>query len=214
MFKKREDIVELVSIHSDEVLTCFNVYEDIMKVILKGTTPSERDSFTAKIRQQETIADEKRHKIIRRMLEGGLLVDSRKSLMHMIEGVDRVANLTEDIIQMINYEKITIDEDLKTYILEINGITLKQLMMLIEAEKKILSKYDLDEMYQLLREIELFETKVDDIESQAIKTIYNKEIPLANKMQLKEVIKKVADISDVIEDTSDLIEIVMLARRV
>ncbi len=68
--------------------------------------------------------------------------------------------------------------------------------------------------YDQIRDIELMESKIDDLENKAIKTLYASDIELARKNQLKYFICKISDTSDVIEDISDIVEIILALRKV
>lgn len=213
-FSKSEQIKELIGNHTDVVMKCFTQYEMAMQAVLDNVSLDKLEVYTNQIRSFETQADEVRHQIIRNLLEGGLLLDSRKSLMRMIEGVDEVADIAEIIIQEIYIQNIQIPEFMHKAIIEISQVTRKQLLLLIESVKKIVDKYKVNELSKVILEIEGLESEVDVIQQGITKELFTKDIPLAEKLQLKEIVSLVGSMSDKIEDISDLIEIIMMARKV
>lgn len=213
-FSKSSEIMELVGDHSEVVLSCFSKYEEAIEDIFGGCDKGAIESYANQLRSLESQADEVRHQIIKSLLEGGLLVDSRKSLMHVIEETDRVADITENIIQSIYLQRIDIPKFMHEPILKMSKVTRKQLELLIETVKKVVHKYKIKEMSKVIQEIEVLESEVDDIQQGLTKQLFEQELELAKKMQLKELIEFVGLMSDTIEDISDQIEIIMMARKV
>lgn len=214
LFSKSEEIKNLVGEHAEAVVECYDRYEEAMKGILDGCSVVEIHSYTNQLRELESKADSIRHKIIRSLLEGGLLVDSRKSLMHVIEGVDVVADITEDIIQEIYMMKLALPEFTHEPIMEMTRITREQLKLLIKSIKNIVSKYKVDKMTKMIQEIEELESNVDDVQHDLIKELFEKDYDLAYKMQVREFINLIGSMADTIEDISDSVEIIMMARKV
>ena len=70
------------------------------------------------------------------------------------------------------------------------------------------------EVQRRLQEIKDMEGKVDVVELRAIKKIYDSDIQLSMKNYIKYFISKIADISDLIENISDAIQIMIVFRRV
>ena len=64
----------------------------------------------------------------------------------------------------------------------------------------------------LLERIRILESEVDDLEMSVSKKIFAQDIELAAKMQFFQLIQKFCDISDVIEDIADKIQIMLIAR--
>ena len=93
--------------------------------------------------------------------------------------------------------------------------TQEQLDVLSQAIEALFSNYD-----QLLRDNSLldsvkhYEELVDDRELCMIKRIFEMEIPLAGKSHLRYFISRVADISDLIEDIGDAVQVMVVLRKV
>lgn len=217
-FNKTNQIIDLLEAHTSAVLNCFGAYEEIFNDIVNLQTKKDEgafnDHFALKLKTLEHEADNKRHEVIFELLQGGLLVDNRKSTMRLVEGVDQVADTAEDIIQMLVFEKVVLEDFLIEPLKIINGITSKQLSKFIEVLSKVVTKYELKLVMNDMREIEGFESEVDRIEDDLIKKLYSKDMPLANKLQFKQLIRLVSSMSDAIEDLSDEVEIILASRRI
>lgn len=213
-FGKGKVVVELVKKHLDAVSDCLSYYESAMIDILDGCSPETLEKHNTTLRGLESEADQWRHEIIRKMLDGGLLVDSRKSLMRIIEQVDKVANLTETISGKLYLEGFEIEPYMVDPIKKINKTTSDQYALLANVIKQVFYQYNVDELYVLIREIEDLESVVDRHQKALIKSLFDSDIDLAKKLHYKQLINKIASISDIIEDISDDIEIIMLSRKV
>ena len=216
LFNKKEKIIELVSKHSNQVLKCYTRYMEILDEIVNydGNNIEVLNEYSTEMRVLESEADAIRHEIIKKLLEGGLLVDSRKSITRIIEGVDRVADITEDLVQEIYFQNLKDVKQFSKSIKEMNDITLRQLQLLQYVVEKIVTTYSVEEMHEHIKNIESLETKVDDIEHKTIRNLFATDLDLAVKLQYKDFIARIGSISDMVEDVSDMIEIVMLARKV
>jgi len=214
LFSKSDKMKELVGRHTDQVMTCYEKYTIAMTCILKGCDHKDIEAHTNALRLEESKADEIRRQIIRQMLEGGLVVDSRKSIMRVIEEVDGIADLAEDTIQEIYIQNIQIPAYAEETISRMVEITERQLGLLIRIVKGVVDRYKAQEMSDVILEIEGLESAVDDLQQKLVKEIFDSAMSLAEKMQLREVINMIGHMSDLIEDISDEIEIIMMARKV
>lgn len=213
-FSKTVEIESLISEYSDTVVACFNYYMHAMDTLLKVNATDKRKEFVLGIESLERAADEKRHQIIQELLQGGLIVDSRKSLMRMLEHLYGVCNVCEDILQEIDMQKINLHEILQEPIQSINKISKNQLEVLVQTIAAVVGKYKLEEMILSIRLIENLETQVDTLEHDVVRKIYDMDLELAEKNQLRALIGQIGNIADIVEDVSDEIEIIMMARSV
>jgi predicted phosphate transport protein (TIGR00153 family) len=213
-FSKSAEIMELVGEHSSAVVACYDKYEEAITAICNGCEEGAVEAYTNQLRSLESQADEIRHQIIRRLLEGGLLVDSRKSLMHVLEALDGIADIAEDVIQEIYMQNMSLPELVHEPILKMTEVTKRQLLLLIETIKSIVHKYEIKEMIKMIQEIEQMESEVDAIQQSLVKQLYRSDMGLAEKNQIRELVNMIGSMSDRIEDISDQVEIIMMARKV
>ncbi|PKM93295.1 MAG: hypothetical protein CVU84_16445 [Firmicutes bacterium HGW-Firmicutes-1] len=208
------NIEKWIGVYLEAVTNSYSYYMSAMEKLLVGTDTDTTKQLMQTMEEYEKKADEIRRQIIRQMLEGGILVDTRVSLLRMIEDIDRIVGICEDIIQEIYMQNMIIHDIVKNPIREIHEITNKQLDLMVYAVKGTVEKYDVNEMLNDIREIEKLETKVDIIEHDIIKKVFDLPIGLAEKTQMRTLIGQVGNLADIIEDVSDEIEIIMMTRRV
>lgn len=219
LFNRTNKIIEQMDLHLDAVLACYSNYMTGMEKIYELQREPKFSFETClpmvdEIKELEEKADEYRHQVIRKLLEGGLLVDSRKTTMRILEGIDMIADMTDDIIRMIVFEKIYLSEDELKPILQMNKVTFEQLKLLVIVVKDSVSQYDMELMIRRIERIELLESEVDHIEDKCVKALFESDRGLAEKLHFKEVLRQVAAMSDLIEDLSDEVEIILATRRI
>ncbi len=141
-------------------------------------------------------------------------MDSRKSTMRLVEGLDGIADTASDVIDMLVFERIRLHEDMIQPLMDIHRITGKQLEIFINVLVQLVSKYDFDKMLASISKIEELESEVDTIEKRLIKAVYGTDMELSQKLQYKDLITLVTGMSDSIEDLSDEVEIILASRRI
>ena len=67
--------------------------------------------------------------------------------------------------------------------------------------------------HSILDQIRSLESNVDTIEDKLAEDIFNMDTELAAKMQLSHLVELICDISDIIEDIADKIQIMLITRK-
>lgn len=213
-FAKGEKVMDLVDHHLISVRNCLSTFSEFLELVTKEGLTDEVKSLGKKVEELESIADADRHKIIRSLLKGALLPDTRREILRLIELVDEVANQCEEIVKQIILQRIQFNGSMKENINIISEKTVKQYSILEKAIGGLFKQLQSEEAnLALLTEIEDIESEVDDLENEILQVIYDSELGLAEKNQMSRFIAKIADISDVIEDISDTIEIILAIRK-
>ena len=97
---------------------------------------------------------------------------------------------------------------------EIYDITEKQFALLETSVDMLFSKLNaLQKDASILDDIRRLETQIDVIEYRISETICSGDAELAAKMQFVGIVEELCDISDIIEDIADKIQIMLIARK-
>ena len=213
-FSKQRQIHTLIVKHLNTVGTCHKVFCECVEELFSSEPNMEAEHLAEKVEDLESQADANRHDIIRALLKGGLLPESRREILKLIELVDEIANKAEETIKQMVLQKIIFPDVIKEDIKAINHKTMEQFAVLSRAIDALFIDYkELQNDYEQIKRIELMESEIDDIENRTIKKLYALDIDLARKNQLKGIVSQIADISDLIEDISDMLEIILVLRK-
>lgn len=214
-FKKDTKIRDLLMKHLDAVIECYTMFTDALVRVCGTESEEELIDIINRVSAAESNADSIRHEIIKELLSGALLPESRREILVLIEEVDKVANAAEDIIKRIVLECIKIEEPYRSSLILINEKTKGQLELLRSTIDGMLS--NLWEAYRKreeLIEIDTIEHEIDLIEFELTRQIFKSDMELAAKIQLKSVVVEIAKVSNIVEDISDILERIMVSRKV
>jgi len=123
---------------------------------------------------------------------------------------DEIANLAESVASYIVLTRPQIPGFMEEGLNKIVSATLDTFQPLEEILKEF--QKGSDNLLQLARSVGDMEQKVDRLQWELTKSVFKSDLPLAEKLLLKEFIDKIAAISDQIEDVSDRFEIMLVKR--
>jgi len=217
-FNKTNQIIDLISEYLDSLTNCYDEYCTVFEELAYRHLNEHENLFdleyAERVANLERIADKNRRNVIVKLLQGGLLVDNRKTMMRLIENIDKVADLTEDVIQMIVFEQLKLMPYIVEALLTVNEITGVQLKLFVNILSKTLTNFDFNHMMEDIKQVEKLESDVDSIEDGLIQELFREDLSLSEKLQYKELIRLVTRMSDHIEDLSDEVEIILASRRI
>ncbi|BDU50696.1 DUF47 domain-containing protein [Haliovirga abyssi] len=207
-----EDLRLELESYMDKVIETYKQFEySIVKYMEQGLILEVEDEFL-KIHKLEYEADILRRKLIENIIKSEMLLKSMEEFIRLIELIDKIANMSETIIDNILVKKIDENKIDINIIKEILTITENQVLRLKDAVSNLFLDFDI--AYKKARELEIDEQSVDELERKCLKKLRDSEISLNGKIYYRDFINKIADISDLIEDIGDEVEKISTIRRV
>lgn len=208
--KKEKNIIELFNKHLDAVDNTIETLAELIRNLDKDVQKVRE--LSEQVRNAETEADRIRREAELEMYSGAFLPNFRGDLLGTIEAMDRIANKAETVADEIELQSLKVPEeildDLEELILK-SQVTYKAVK---EAAKEVFE--DFEKANEMILKTENYEHETDIIERNTIRKIFSLNIPLAEKIQLKKLVHRIADISDTSEDVSDRIQIIIYKRKV
>ena len=173
------------------------------------------DEFSFLIEQThkfESKADEIRDEINYLMYSRALIPESREDIMLLVDQVEVIPRIFELILHLIHTQKIRIPEllmlDMKDLIrisVESCELMIKQIDLMLKNRQGIRA---------LLSTIDHNESHCDHIERSLMLKLFDSQLELVHKLQLKELIIAMGEISDQADRVSRRVNILTLKRRV
>ena len=150
-----------------------------------------------------------RRNIISNIYEGAFLPFLRPSICKLVEIVDDAIDLVEDAA--FEYTDSELDNETKDDCIKIADMNLKMCEVFLIAFESLLSGEDLREKNLAIR---IYEKKIDEIKFDLIKRLKTKEVKSfwEGKM-ISDFIYHLTNISDLIEDASDYLQIINVSLR-
>jgi predicted phosphate transport protein (TIGR00153 family) len=202
--KKEDEVSALIEEHASSIQMC-------LATIVKGITAYLTGDYCLCESMREDIvayehqADIKRREIQLRLYQGAFLPLYRDNVYFFIDLFDSVADRTKGIANVLVLERPSVPDDLVEDLLFLLERTvapfshLRNAIMQFGEDRKVVLKE--------AQEIERFEHEVDTIEYHIRKKVFDSQLSLAEKLQLRTFVLNLASISDLIEDCSDMLEV-------
>lgn len=193
---------------------CLIKFESFMETALISGTPAETLKALSKtVMNAEDVAD----KALRSMIDtigGKFLPNTQENLISIGTSCDAVANKCESVAKMMVVQKFAFPFDCAAEIKDILSISKAQFELLETAIERLFTSFnDLLKDHAILDDIRALETKVDIIEDALTEKIFDTDLSLAEKTQFALVIDMLCDISDIIENIADKIQIMLITRK-
>lgn len=163
----------------------------------------------------ETEADSIVRNFMRCLCSGAFLPLFRKNIFQMVSSVDKVANAAENACDFCLSQRPEIPENLKGAFDDITQANMEMFPLLKEAVESlnlgIFGNAADDEVHfqEIVKNISMNESNIDDLEWKLTREIFNADLPLANKMHLHAFLSHITAISDLIEDVADRLMILI-----
>ncbi len=207
---RSRQVEKLLTRHLELVEGTVLKFKQALFVYLDGRF-AEAGQLAEEVHRGEAEADDLRRQVAMELTRGALLASMRREFLELIERADRVANLAESLLYFILPQQVVVPELLQSPVREIGDKTEE---MMAKARAAIQALFtDRRVVLEHSRSIEQLESEIDRLERKAIERIFQLELELAERLQLREFISRLADISDEIEDISDQVEIIVATRK-
>jgi predicted phosphate transport protein (TIGR00153 family) len=178
------------------------------------TVPETLRTLLKGVYDAEDTADKSLRKMIDSLSEGSFLPSTREDLIDIATSCDKVANKCETVAKIVVYQKISFTAEDTETLNQIVDITRAQFKLLEDAISMLFGKFNVIlKDHSILDEIRALESKVDAIEDSLNEKIFATDAGLAEKMQKSHIIELICDVSDVIEDIADKIQIMLISRK-
>ncbi len=160
----------------------------------------------------ESQADDVREEIKTLMYDKVLLPESRGDIMRLLDGMDYIPRYMEIVLNMIKTQKLVIPDFLVPDIRDLVNASLEAVGLLRNQVEDLFRRKG--RIKELVSIIDQKESQCDRIERRLISAIFDSDLDGFIKLQLKELVIYLGDISDHVDILSKQINILSLKRRV
>lgn len=164
--------------------------------------------------RHESRADDLRWELELALYRRALLPESRDDILRLLEKYDHLPNLAENITCMLDIQRIDIPADLRARVAALVEANLRACQHLRQAIDLLFSaKPGLD---QVVAAVDQQESVSDRIERELTIEIFGAASPIApaDRLQLRDVIQNIGDLSDTAEKLVRRVEIISLKTRI
>lgn len=211
MPRREEEVISLMDQHLEKVGECLESMKKTIEDYLKGDIESAKANGL-KTHNLEGAADGLRRRIIEAFHKGAFLPALREDLIGLALAIDKIADRAESTCDFIMLTRPEIPEEFKEDFRKITLDSIAVFPSLKEGKMNLFKDFSLSREKTI--EVHGLEARVDDEEWKMNRRIFTFELPLAQKMLLRDVVWHIASISDVIEDAADVLEVLIIKKQV
>lgn len=203
-------VTELLLEHLGEVRATVEAMAEGVTALLAGKPQEELEVLARETHRREGRADAVRREAEQALVRGALFAGRRRTLLNLIDGTDRLANAAEAVMDYVALQGVNIPELLHPLVKEMVAVTLAQVQDVEDCVAALLAGSA--EAGHLAEAVEHAEGRVDDLERRALTRLFATDLPLAEKLLIRDFLSMLVEISDRAEDLTDLVLTVLAAR--
>lgn len=217
--EKEKEVKKLIDEHVKKVGECLDRFENCFEAYFLGEF-AKAQTIHDSCDHIETEADVKRREIGDHLFSGAFLPIERKDIYMMTDCVDEIANKAETACDVVVYQSPEVPEAYVKTLREIVKIIMEMFRVFQDA-MRLYEPYDALQIHDVLaaikekiRAVSVMESEIDKKEEALLMTIFHSDLPLANKIQMESFLRRIAEISDIIEDAADRLYILVIRERI
>ena len=212
LFKKERQLESLIYSYLENLGMIQNHFANAMSICLEKGLIDEFHFLTDQTHKFESKADDINDDINNLMYGKALIPDSRGDILGLLGAMDEIPDLFERILYMIQTQRLTVPEYLIDDIQDLVRISLECCDLLARQATALFKKTE--GIRALLNTIDINESHCDHIERRIITKIFESDMDSLQKIQIKDLIVEMGNISDEADRVSRRINIISMKRRV
>jgi predicted phosphate transport protein (TIGR00153 family) len=213
LFKKEHQVERLIYAYLDNIKLSQASFDNALKeCFLHGERCENFEFFLQQTHKYESKADDVRQEINDLMYGKALIPDSRGDIMGLLAALDVIPHLFENILYMIQTQRIHLPKILRVDLKALVGLSLETCDLLYRQCEALFKKNT--GIRELVNTIDTNESHCDHFERTLITKLFDSDTDPFLKLQLKELLLEIGEISDQADRVSKRINIISMKRRV
>ena len=210
LFKKQRQIETLIYDYLENFGIIQEHFSKALNVCLENNACEDFDFLTEQTHKFESKADDIRDEINTLMYGKALIPESRGDIMGLVEAIDRIPGFFQRLLYTINTQKLVIPDFIVPDVKELIGLSLVSCDLMVEQVEALFKRRG--DIRILLATIDHNESHCDHIERSIITKIFDSELDPFQKLQLKDLVIDMGEISDQVDRVSKRINIISMKR--
>ncbi len=212
LFKKEQQVESLIYDYLDNLKIAQENFVRAMNTYFEKGFCEDFDFLIEQTQKVESRADDIRNEIETMMYAKALIRESRGDILGLLEAMDQIPSLFELIRYMIQTQRLVTPDFLVLDIKDLLRVSLECCELLIKQVEALFRKSE--GIRSLALTIDNSESHCDHIERRIIAKTFDSDLEPFQKLQLKEMVIQMGEISDQADRVSRRIYIISVKRRV
>jgi predicted phosphate transport protein (TIGR00153 family) len=211
-FRKERLLETLIYSYLENLGMIQKHFAKAMNICLKEGVSDDFCFLMDQTHKFESRADDLRDETNELMYSRALIPESREDIMALLERVDEIPRSFEQILNMIRTQKLSFPEFLILDIQELIRVSMESCDMMAKQIDVLLKKKE--GVRALMSTIDQNESHCDHIERRFITKLFDSDLEPFLKLQLKEMVIVMGEISDQADRVSKRVNIMTMKRRI
>ena len=212
LFRRQRHIEGLVGEYLDAWEECLSSFRESMDLYLERGLCEDFTDAAQRTHKHEALADDLRRRIEREMYAQGLLPESRRDILGLLESIDAIPNRAETILFVLDTERIVIPEAWREDCGALLARTLEATDLLLGMARGVFAPAP--DLLDRVRAIDERESECDHLKRALLRRIFESdEVKGTRKLQVRDVVVMVGELTDVAESVADRITLMSVERK-
>ena len=212
LFKKEQQVQELISRYLDNLRAAQEHFEKAMDCYFDFGLGENCDFLIEQTHKFESRADDFRNEIIEMMYSKVLIPESRGDILRLLEAIDLIPTHFETVLFMIQGQRLKVPDFITPDLRELMRVSLECCDLVTRQVEAYFKKTE--DIKPLVSTIDNLESRCDHIEREIVRKIFASDLDPFEKIQLKEMVIHMGEISDQADRVSRSVYIMNIKRRV
>lgn len=212
LFKKERELETLIYSYLENLGKIQNHFVKAINICLQEGVSDDFCFLMDQTHKFESRADDLRDEINELMYSRALIPESREDIMALLERLDEIPRSFEQILNMIRTQKISFPEFLILDVQELIRVSMESCDLMVKQIDVMIKKKG--GVRSLMSTIDQNESHCDHIERRIITRLFESELEPYIKIELKEMVIVLGEISDQAERVSKRVNIMAMKRQV
>ena len=213
LFKnKQKELEAQLARYREKAAECVDAFRDSFRRYCESGDLERLAEDVRRVHHAESQADDIRREIEVTMYSQALFPESRGDVLGLLETMDRVPNEAESVVRMIVNQFIRIPEEFQPKIHELLDVCYRCVDVMFDAASKVFS--DFANAAAMVGKVDELESEADAIEAQLTQQIFSSDLGPLDKILLRDLVNRIADLGDRAENVADRIRIIVAKRMV
>ena len=212
LFRKERQVEQFLFSYIDQLGEARERFARAMEAYFAGGRGEDFRVLMAETHKAESRADDLRYAVEALMYEKALLPESRGDILGLLEAVDQIPGIFDRILYTIDNRRIQAPAFLVT---DLRAIVTLSVSSVAAFEQQLRGLFTQPaDARPLIRTIDEQEKQVDQIERRVMGQLFDSDLPPFDKIQVKDLLVDLAEITDLAHQVSRRVYIVSVKRRV
>ncbi|MCG6916859.1 MAG: DUF47 family protein [Deltaproteobacteria bacterium] len=212
LFRKEQQFQELITKYLDNLRRTQEHFEKAMDCYFDFGLGENCDFLIEQTHKFESRADDLRNEIEEMMYSKVLIPESRGDILRLLESIDLIPTHFETVLFMIQGQKLKVPDFITLDFRELMRLSLECCDLVIRQVEAYFKKSE--NIKPLVSTIDSLESRCDHIEREIVRKIFASDLNPFEKLQLKELVVQMGEISDQADRVSRSVHIINIKRRV